>query len=99
MLCWKAGCSENCLSGLERAGQKRTLARVQRVALPLYATQLLNVGCRVTSIQKLLGHSNVNTTMSYARAFDQTVMLDYFAAINELESQTGAWYGMNMENI
>ena len=64
-----------------------------------FATQLLNVGCRVTSIQKLLGHSNVNTTMSYARAFDQTVMLDYFTAINELESQTGAWYGMNLDNI
>jgi integrase/recombinase XerD len=40
-----------------------------------FATQLLNVGCRVTSIQKLLGHNNVNTTMTYARAFDQTVML------------------------
>lgn len=59
-----------------------------------FATQLLNVGCRVTSIQKLLGHTNLNTTMTYARAFDQTVMLDYFrAAIDEIESQPGgAWY-------
>ena len=31
-----------------------------------YATQLLNVGCKVTSIQKLLGHPNLNTTMIYA---------------------------------
>ena len=37
MLCWKAGCSENCPSGLEGAGRKRTSARVQRAALPPYA--------------------------------------------------------------
>ena len=95
LLCWKAGCSENCLSGLERAGRKRTLARVQRAALPLYATQLLNVGCRVTSIQKLLGHTNLNTTMTYARAFDQTVMVDYFSAIDAIEAQPdGAWHDL-----
>ena len=63
-----------------------------------FATQLLNVGCRVTSIQKLLGHVNVDTTMTYARAFDQTVMLDYFTAVNALESQDGVWYRMNIES-
>ena len=52
-----------------------------------FATQLLNVGCKVTSIQKLLGHTNLNTTMTYARAFDQTVMLDYFRAVDQIESQ------------
>ena len=98
VLCWKAGCSENCPSGLERAGRKRTPARRQRAALPLYATQLLNVGCQVTSIQKLLGHTNLNTTMTYARAFDQTVMSDYFRALDVLENQPdGAWSGLTVE--
>jgi site-specific recombinase XerD len=61
-----------------------------------FATQLLNVGCKVTSIQKLLGHTNLNTTMTYARAFDQTVMLDYFYAIDTIESQIGgAWHGID----
>lgn len=61
-----------------------------------FATQLLNVGCRVTSIQRLLGHTNLNTTMTYARAFDQTVMTDYFAAIDILEGQPeGAWSDLN----
>lgn len=61
-----------------------------------FATQLLNVGCRVTSIQKLLGHTNLNTTMTYARAFDQTVMLDYFQAMDSMESQPeGAWFGLH----
>jgi len=63
-----------------------------------FATQLLNVGCRVTSIQKLLGHTNLNTTMMYARAFDQTVMLDYFRAIDAIESQPGgAWHGIGTD--
>jgi site-specific recombinase XerD len=61
-----------------------------------FATQLLNVGCRVTSIQKLLGHTNLNTTMTYARAFDQTVMSDYFQAVDAMESQPdGIWFGLN----
>jgi site-specific recombinase XerD len=60
-----------------------------------FATQLLNVGCKVTSIQKLLGHSSLNTTMIYARAFDQTVMVDYFHAVEAMEAQPdGAWFGL-----
>lgn len=60
-----------------------------------FATQLLNVGCLVTSIQKLLGHTNLNTTMTYARAFDQTVMLDYYRAVDAMETQPeGAWFGL-----
>jgi site-specific recombinase XerD len=58
-----------------------------------FATQLLNAGCRVTSLQRLLGHVDLNTTMNYAKVFDQTLMQDYFQAVDRLESQTGgAWY-------
>ena len=32
------------------------------------ATQLLNAGCRITSIQSFLGHKKLNTTMIYARS-------------------------------
>jgi site-specific recombinase XerD len=61
-----------------------------------FATQLLNVGCKVTSIRKLLSHTSLNTTITYAQAFDQTVMLDYFQAVDALESQLdGAWFGLN----
>lgn len=51
-----------------------------------FATQLLNVGCRATSIQKLLGHKSLNTTMIYARALDHTVMADYLTAMNIIEA-------------
>jgi integrase len=49
------------------------------------ATQLLNAGCRVTSIQRFLGHKELSSTMIYARAYDQTVAEDYFAAMEKVE--------------
>ena len=51
------------------------------------ATQLLNAGCRITSIQRFLGHKKLNTTMIYARAHDQTVADDYFAAMQRIEQR------------
>jgi integrase/recombinase XerC len=51
------------------------------------ATQLLNAGCPVTSIQKFLGHKKLNTTMVYAHAHDQTVEEDYFAAMSRIETR------------
>jgi integrase/recombinase XerD len=51
------------------------------------ATQLLNAGCPVTSIQKFLGHKKLNTTMVYAHAHDQTVETDYFAAMRRIEQR------------
>jgi integrase/recombinase XerD len=51
------------------------------------ATQLLNAGCPVTSIQKFLGHKKLNTTMGYARAYDKTVEADYYAAMGRIEQR------------
>jgi site-specific recombinase XerD len=51
------------------------------------ATQLLNAGCRVTSIQRFLGHRDLASTMIYARAHDQTVADDYFAAMQRVEQR------------
>jgi integrase len=51
------------------------------------ASQLLNAGCRITSIQAFLGHKKLNTTMIYARAYDQTVADDYFAAMSRVEQR------------
>jgi len=49
------------------------------------ATQLLNAGCKITSIQKILGHKNINTTMIYARAYNRTVAEDFYAAMERVE--------------
>jgi len=51
------------------------------------ATQLLNAGCRITSIQAFLGHKKLNTTMIYARAYDQAVADDYFSAMSRVEQR------------
>lgn len=51
------------------------------------ATQLLNAGCRITSIQRFLGHRKLNSTMIYARVHDQTVEEDYFSAMNRVEKR------------
>jgi site-specific recombinase XerD len=51
------------------------------------ATQLLNAGCRITSIQKFLGHKRLNTTMVYARVYDQTMADDYYAAMSRIEQR------------
>ena len=81
---------------LQKIGKRVDVRVMPHRLMHTFATQLLNVGCQVTSIQRLLGHSNLNTTMTYARAFDQTVMLDYFRAVDEIESQPGgSWYGLS----
>jgi integrase len=49
------------------------------------ATQLLNAGCKVTSIQRFLGHKKLSTTMVYAKAHDQTVAQDFFEAMTKIE--------------
>lgn len=67
----------------ERAGVYVYAHRLRHTA----ATQLLNAGCPVTSIQKFLGHKKLNSTMIYARAHDKTVEEDYFAAMQRIEQR------------
>jgi hypothetical protein len=52
-----------------------------------YATQLVNAGCRITSLQKLLGHERLNSTMIYAKVYDATVEQDYFTAMANIEKR------------
>ena len=50
-----------------------------------YATQLVNAGCKVTSIQRLLGHKRLNSTMIYTRVHDHTVAEDFYHAMSIIE--------------
>lgn len=50
-------------------------------------TLLLNPGCRITSIQKFLGHKDLSSTMIYARVHDQTVAHDYYSAMERVEQR------------
>jgi site-specific recombinase XerD len=85
---------------LQRIGKQIDTSVVPHRLRHTFATQLLNVGCKVTSIQRLLGHTNLNTTMTYARAFDETVMLDYFHAIDTIEVRPGgAWHDIDNVSV
>ena len=50
------------------------------------ATRLVNVGMSITSIQRLLGHERLGTTMIYARVHDATVERDFREAMARLEA-------------
>ena len=50
------------------------------------ATRLLNVGMDVVSIQRLLGHEKLETTMIYAHVHDTTVERDFRQAMDSLEA-------------
>lgn len=68
----------------ERVGVKVYPHRLRHTC----ATQLLNAGCRVTSIQRFLGHKKLSSTLIiYAKAHDQTVADDYFAAMQRVEQR------------
>ncbi len=45
----------------------------------------MNAGCKITSIQQLLGHREIGSTLIYARVHDETVASDYYAAMARIE--------------
>jgi site-specific recombinase XerD len=51
------------------------------------ATLLLNAGAPVLTVQTILGHKFIDTTLGYARLYDGTVAADYYRAIAEVESR------------
>lgn len=67
----------------ERVGVKVYPHRLRHTC----ATQLLNAGCRITSIQRFLGHKKLSSTMIYAKAHDQNVAEDYFSAMQRVEER------------
>lgn len=51
------------------------------------ATLLLNAGAPVQAVQAILGHTNVDTTLIYARLYDATIASDYYRAMGTVEWQ------------
>jgi len=72
----------------KRVGVKVTPHRLRHTC----ATQLLNAGCRVTSIQKFLGHQRIDTTMIYAQVHNKSVSDDYYTAMSQIEKQLDLVY-------
>ena len=51
------------------------------------ATLLLNAGAPILTVQTILGHQRVDTTLGYARLYDGTVAADYYRAMLQVEHQ------------
>lgn len=49
------------------------------------ATMLINQGMPIVSLQKFLGHQDINKTMIYARVHDNTVKEQFATAMNQIE--------------
>jgi site-specific recombinase XerD len=49
------------------------------------ATLLVNQGMPITSLQKFLGHKDINKTLIYARVYDHTVRQQFAAAMADIE--------------
>ncbi len=83
--------SKDLVRNRMKAAGKRTGVKVTPHMLRhTFGTQLVNAGAKVTTIQALLGHVRLNTTMTYARVHDQTVMDDYFRAMEQIEGEQNA---------
>lgn len=65
----------------ERVGFKATPHMLRHT----FGTQLVNAGAKITTIQALLGHERLNTTMIYARVHDKTAMEDFYRAMEVIE--------------
>jgi len=50
------------------------------------ATLLVNQGMPITSLQKFLGHQDINTTLVYAKVFDETVRQQFATAMAQIEA-------------
>ena len=50
------------------------------------ATFLINQGMPITSLQKFLGHQDINKTLIYARVHDETVRNQFSAAMAQIEA-------------
>ncbi len=51
------------------------------------ATLLLNAGAPILTVQTILGHQHIDTTLGYARLYDGTVAADYYRAMAQVEKQ------------
>jgi integrase len=85
---WHAPLSASyCYERLRYYGAKSGVTLTPHQLRHSCATLLLNAGAPVVSVQAILGHKWIDTTLGYARLYDGTLAADYYRAMNEVERQ------------
>jgi len=56
-----------------------------------FAVALLNYGIRESALQKLLGHTRINTTLVYARILDRSVEYAFNEAVERMQTGSLNW--------
>lgn len=80
-------------SRLKGAGKRTGVKVTPHMLRHTFGTQLVNAGCRVTTIQMLLGHKRLNTTMIYTRVHNETVVQNYYRAMAVIEERLQPHWG------
>jgi integrase/recombinase XerD len=81
---------------LRRYGQQAQVAVSPHRLRHTLATHLLNQGMPISSLQRLLGHERLDTTLIYARVHNETVQRDYeraFARLSPAPSLANEFFG------
>ena len=69
-----------CQSRLKTLGKKANVNVTPHQLRHTCATLLLNAGMSIFALQSLLGHRHVETTLNYARLYDETVVKQFLEA-------------------
>jgi integrase len=79
--------SHYCQIRLQTYGKRCGVAVTPHQLRHSCATLLLNAGAPILTVQTILGHQHINTTLGYARLYDGTVAADYYRAMTHVEQQ------------
>jgi integrase/recombinase XerD len=72
--------SRYCQSRLKTLGERVNVTVTPHQLRHTCATMLLNAGMSIFALQSLLGHRHVDTTLNYARLYDETVANQFLNA-------------------
>jgi integrase len=74
-----------CYARLQAYGRRCGVRATPHQLRHSCATLLLNAGAPILTVQTILGHQHIDTTLGYARLYDGTLAADYYRAMADIE--------------